>query len=106
MKFPALSVIRVQYVESKYCIAGDTVPVSAEIQALLDTPTTPWENISETGLDKLSDIHLSATTDQPNLTTDSTVMQVDLNYHRPYSDDNMDNTTDSNFDTSDHRSRQ
>jgi len=46
-------------------LEGETVPVSAEIQALLDTPTTPWDDISETGLDMLSDIHLSTTTDQP-----------------------------------------
>jgi len=58
--------------------AGETVPVSAEIQALLDTPTATWDNMSEAGLDMLSDIHLSTTSDQPTTMSDQTTMQVEI----------------------------
>jgi len=53
--------------------------VSAELQALLDTPTAAWDNMSEEGLDMLSDIHLLTVSDQPTTTTNQTVRQVDIN---------------------------
>jgi len=44
---PAWSVvIREHCAESEYSVAGEIVPVSSEIQALLDTPTTQWDDIS------------------------------------------------------------
>jgi len=64
--------------EFKYSIAGESESVSDEIQALLDTPTTNWDSMSETGMDMLSDMHLSTMTDSPTVTTRHTAMQLDL----------------------------
>jgi len=53
--------------------------VSDEIQALLVTPTTNWDSMSEAGMDMLSDMHLSTMLDPPTVTTGQTTMQVDFN---------------------------
>jgi len=52
--------------------------VSDEIQALLDTPTTNWDSMSETGMDMLFDMQLSTMSDSPTVTTRQTAMQFDL----------------------------
>jgi len=59
-------------------LESETEAVSAEIQALLDTPTAAWDNMSEERVDMLSDIHLSTVSDQPTTTTNHTVRQVDI----------------------------
>jgi len=64
--------------EFEYSVAGDIVPVSSEIQALLDTPTTHWDNISEAELDMLSDVHLTTPTEQPTTTPNDYAMQLDM----------------------------
>jgi len=63
--------------ESKYPVTVEIVPVSSEIQALLDTPTTHWDGISEAGLYMLSDVHLTTPAEQPTTTPHDYAVQLD-----------------------------
>jgi len=64
--------------ESIYSVAGGAVPESPGIQALLDTSTTQWNDISDAGLDMLPGTHLTPPpTEQPTNNIDTCTMQID-----------------------------
>jgi len=62
--------------ESECPVAGEIVPLYSEIQTLLDTPTTHWDDISEAGLDRLSDVHLMTLAEQPTTTPEDYAIQL------------------------------
>jgi len=64
--------------ESDIPVAGEIVPVSSEIQTLLDTPTTHWDDISEAGFDMLSDVNLTTPTKQSTTTPDDYAIQLHM----------------------------
>ena len=68
----------IQIIRILYSIAGETeTETVTDLQALLDTPTANWDNMSDTGIDMLSDLPLSETPTDSTVATELTFMQVD-----------------------------
>jgi len=88
MTFPMVSYrskLRATFIKSMLAILSEALFLGKErsfyfatIESLLDTPTTTWDNMSEAGMDMLSDMHLSTVSDPPTVTTEQTAMQLDL----------------------------